>query len=155
LGLAVGVGGRGGGPPGRGAGAATRGAATGAPGCAATTPAPLICAACVVAQHIQMAAKDPARLLRRRRHVLLSLNNNHGHPTVAALPQRRTGARGLFEAFCASLLPTRTPLMGPFSLRPESDRNALTHYSSRQYRSGPSGLSGYRHEVIVTCPQLL
>jgi hypothetical protein len=85
----------------------------------------------------------------------LSLNNNHGHPTVAALPQRRTGARGLFEAFCASLLPTRTPLMGPFSLRPESDRNALTHYSSRQYRSGPSGLSGYRHEVIVTCPQLL
>jgi hypothetical protein len=42
-----------------------------------------------------------------------------------------------------------------FPLRPESDRNVLTHYSSRQYRSGPSGLSGYRHEVIVMCPQLL
>jgi hypothetical protein len=30
-----------------------------------------------------------------------------------------------------------------FPLRPESDRNALTQYCSRQYRSGPSGLSGY------------
>jgi hypothetical protein len=35
------------------------------------------------------------------------------------------------------------------------DLKTANDANSRQYRSGPSGLSGYRHEVIVICPQLL
>jgi hypothetical protein len=53
---------------------------------------------------------------------------------------------GVMVLAAGSVLPHRQDVYHKFG---------FVGYCSRQCRSGPSGLSGYRHEVIVICPQLL